>query len=289
MTMDRLAEKQVQIRQYRDELVSRYPVLWQNIINEWKSPGPDRTWLIYSANYLFRTGNVRWALDPLTLNWRLIDSTPKVDVSDLEKASFILLTHRHKDHLDLDLLSTLRYFPICWVIPEPLLEQVTAQTGISRENIIVPRPLQPLTLNGICITPFDGLHWETGSDDTLRGVPSTGYLIEFNGKRWLFPGDTRTYKASQLPNFGHLDGLFAHLWMGRGYALHDSPSLLEPFCHFFASQLSSRIILTHLMELGREANDFWDISHAQKVISLYKARYRHLEISYALIGQSVLL
>lgn len=288
-TTDRFAEKQVQIRRHRDELIACYPALWQNIITEWKSPDPDRAWLMYSANYLFRTGEVRWALDPLTLNWRLKDSAPKVDVSVLGDASFILLTHRHTDHLDLDLLSALRHFPIQWVVPEPILTQVTEQAGIPRENILVPKPLQPIEIKGIRIKPFDGLHWETESDGTLRGVPATGYLIEWAGKRWLFPGDTRTYDASRLPDFGPLDGLFAHLWLGRGSALLDEPPLLDSFRRFFTELESRRIVLTHLMEFERTIDDYWDASHARMVTSNFEKRLSRIKISHALIGQKVLL
>ena len=123
----------------------------------------------------------------------------------------------------------------------------------------------------------------------MRGIPAAGYLVDFNGKRWLFPGDTRTYDASPIPDFGQLDGLFAHLWLGRGCALLDFPPLLKSFCHFFASQQPGSIILTHLMEFGRAADEYWDVSHAQKVISFYQANYNHVELSYALMGQTIFL
>ncbi len=219
--MDRFAEKQAQIDRQRAELIARYPTLWEKIITEWIQPGSDRAWLTYSANYLFRTAGVRWALDPLTLSWRLKDSAP-VEVSTLGNLSFILLTHRHADHLDLDLLAALRHFPICWVIPEFILPQVL-EAGIPREKIIVPNPLQPLDLHGLRITPFTGQHFAVEADGSQRGVSAMGYLIEWGNRRWLFPGDTRTYDASQLPNFGPLTGLFAHLWLGRGCALRENP------------------------------------------------------------------
>jgi len=287
--MDRLTEKQVQIRQYRDELVSRYPALWQNIINEWKSPGPDRAWLMYSANYLFRTGDVCWALDPLKLNWRLRNSAPGVDISVLRDLSFILLTHRHEDHLDLDLISALKNLSICWVVPEAILSQVLEQGGIQSKRIIVPKPLQPIKLHGIRVTPFVGLHWETLPDGTFKGIPEIAYLVKFTDKRWLFPGDTRNYDASQLPDFGCLDGVFAHIRIGRGCAFIEPPLLLELFCNFFASHRSTRIVLTHLMEFRRDADDYWDVSHAQTAISFFQTDHRHIEVSYATIGQKVFL
>jgi L-ascorbate metabolism protein UlaG (beta-lactamase superfamily) len=198
--MDPFSEKQAQISRHRAEVSSRYPGLWSKIIAEWNSSGSeDRVWLTYSANYLFRTNNIRWAIDPLTLSWRIKDA-PSVDAAqDLSCLSFVLLTHDHNDHLDIDLLSALRRLPITWVVPEFILSRAVRHTGLPRESIIVPSPLDVFELNGISILPFDGLHWETPPDGHLKGVPAMGYLIECNGRRWLFPGDTRTYNASRLP------------------------------------------------------------------------------------------
>jgi hypothetical protein len=66
--MDQYTERQILINRRQDEMVARYSSLWDKLIAEWKSPGSeDRAWLIYSANYLFRTQGVRWAMDPLAL------------------------------------------------------------------------------------------------------------------------------------------------------------------------------------------------------------------------------
>ena len=232
--MDRFSEKQAQISQYRAEILARYPSLWLKMITEWNSPGPDdRAWLMYSANYLFRTNNVRWAMDPLRLIHRLPQAPDVNAAQDLKALSFVLLTHQHADHLDLGLIRELRHLPIIWVIPEPILALIQDQIDLPQKNVIVPRELAPIEIQGIKITPFPGLHWEKLEKvNSLRGVPSTGYLIEFQNKRWLFPGDTRTYDASQLPSFESVDGLFAHLWLGRGCALLDEPPLLDAFCRF---------------------------------------------------------
>ncbi|HLO13943.1 MAG TPA: MBL fold metallo-hydrolase [Anaerolineales bacterium] len=288
--MDRFSEKQVQISQFRAEFSACYLDLWSKIIMEWTSAGaPDCAWLAYSANYLFRTNNVRWAIDPLTLNWRLKEA-PKVDAaSDLKDLSFVLLTHRHADHLDLDLLSALRHLPITWVVPDSIRTTVIAQAGLPREQIIAPRHLEPIELNGIRILPFKGLHWERTPDKRRRGVPAIGYLIELNGKRWLFPGDTRTYNAFQLPDFGHVDYIFAHLWLGRGCALMEKPPLIDAFCQFCFDLKPRRIILTHLNELGRNADDFWDASHAEKVCSRFHRMSSEVSVTPVETGGSVLL
>jgi hypothetical protein len=283
-----MVDKQLQIDRLREELISNYPALWQKIITGWKSPGPDRAMLMYSANYLFHTGNIKWALDPLTLHWRLKVKGQGVDPADLQGISFIILTHRHEDHLDLDLLSALKDSPITWVVPDYLLPLVTGR-GVISKNIIVPAPLCPFMVEGIKITSFNGLHTAYEAAGISRGVPAAGYLVEFNGKRWLFPGDTRNYDASQLPDFNQVDGVFAHLWMGRGCALIDPPPLLESFCRFIASWQPDRVVITHLMEFGRNAVDYWDVNHARKAISFFQANYPLINASYATIGQTVFL
>lgn len=288
-TMDRFAEKQEQLNQRRIEAVQLYPAIWSKLIAEWKTPDPeDRVWLTYSANYLFRTNNVRWAIDPLTLHWRINDA-PRVDIAqDLSPLSFVLLTHEHKDHLDLDAIFTLRDLPIKWVVPEFLLSNIE-QVGLRRENIIVPSALTRIELDGIQILPFNGLHWETTRDGHPKGVPAMGYLMECNGKRWLLPGDTRTYNSAQLPAFGPVDIAFAHLWLGRGSALLDEPPLLDSFCRFFLDLDPRQLILTHLNEFGRAADDCWDQSHAELVCSTLRRMSAQLSVLPLLMGSSVLL
>jgi len=288
--MDRFAEKHNEINHRRAQVSSCYPSLWSKIITEWNSSGTDdRVWLTYSANYLFRTNDIRWAIDPLTLSWRIKDG-PRVNVArDLCNLSFVLLTHRHEDHLDIELLSALRRLPVTWVVPEFILPAVMSQAGLPREKIIVPSPLDPIELNGIRILAFEGLHWETASNSTGKGVPALVYLIESGGKRWLFPGDTRTYDASQLPALNPVDVLFAHLWLGRGSALMDEPPLLDSFCRFFLDLGPRRLILTHLNEFGRDADDYWDESHVQITLSKFREMSGNIPVSHAMMGESILL
>ena len=288
--MDRFTEKQQEIDQRATEIIAEYPALWSKMITECRQPGSeDRAWLMYSANYLFRTAGVRWAMDPLRLSHKLPDA-PEMPVDDLQDLDFILLTHQHSDHLDLGLLRSLQIYSILWVVPAPLLPIVRADIDIAADRLIVPEAMRTIDVRGIRITPFDGLHWEFEPESqSPRGVPAMGYLVEFNGKRWLFPGDTRTYDASQLPGFGPVDGVFAHVWLGRGCALMDEPPQLNEFCQFFMSMRSQQIVLTHLYEFGRDAQDFWDNRHVQDVSSCIFKRDSKISISSASIGDGVKL
>jgi len=290
--MDRSTEKIIRNNQQLDEIITHYPAIWEKLIAEWNSPGlENRAWLMYSANYLIRTQRIRWAMDPLLLNSRL-PQLPVMNVArDLKDLDFVLLTHRHGDHLDLNLLRLLRDLPIQWVIPEAILPLVQREVGLPAKQILVPNALQTIELHGLRITPFDGLHWEHAPShpDGQRGVPATGYLVEMGGKRWLFPGDTRTYDPDSLPDFGPVDVLFAHLWLGRNGALQLNPPLLEQFCRFCLALQPRRIILTHLKEWGRPKSEFWDLEHAKQVVSFLKEHASWLPIQVACTGDEIFL
>jgi L-ascorbate metabolism protein UlaG (beta-lactamase superfamily) len=280
--MDRFTRRQRQIERRAAKVMAAYPSLWEQMIKEWRQPGSDdRAWLLYSANYLFRTAGVRWAMDPIRLRHRL-PGAPEMPVADLKNLSFVILTHQHGDHLDLDLLRQLQAYPIYWVVPAPVLEVVEAEFKLPMDRVIVPRVMQPIEIYGMRITPFEGLHWEKQAGiDELRGVPAMGYLVEFNGRRWLFPGDTRSYDASRLPFLGPVDGVFAHLWLGRAGALLEPPPLLDEFCKFFLALQTKRIIVTHLEEFGRDASDYWDKKHARQVEAWYQKYAPDIQIDLA--------
>ncbi|TFH37712.1 MAG: MBL fold metallo-hydrolase [Anaerolineales bacterium] len=295
--MDNLAAQQVHIHLKQTEIKGRYPRLWSRVISQWRAQdAEDRAWLIYSANYLFRTGNVRWAIDPIRLKQRL-DHAPEMEfVKDLDKLSFVLLTHEHADHLDFNLLYALRELPILWIVPEPILPEVLAKSALPDQNIIIPKAMVPIQIKGIRILPFDGLHREhlhtSGTfapQETVRGVSSMGYLVEFSGKRWLFPGDTRTYDARQLPSFGALDGIFAHLWLGRACALIDEPPLAAAFCRFCVALEPRKIVVTHLEEYGRQAEDYWSERHFKIVQRWFREHAPEVHVEAAHIGESISL
>lgn len=285
--MDLLTNKQRQINKYKSQAVEQYPAIWSKIIKQWQKPGSqDRAWLMYSANYLFRTKNVRWALDPFSLRSRISLCKAMDIANDLSIQSFVILTHSHTDHLDLGLIRELKDTSARWIVPSTLFETVIS-AGIKPDLIIVPEVLIPIELDGITITPFDGLHFHKNKNDELLGVPSLGYLVEQGRKRWLFPGDTRTYQPELLPSFGPVDTVFAHLWLGKSSALQKFEWQIDKFCRFFLELKPKMIYITHLRELGRGAKDFWDMQHAKLIQSRLKELSPETEVSIALMGQKI--
>jgi len=280
------------IEQRKQTAIAEYPQQWLHIIKSWrKDSEKDCAYLTYSANYLFRTNGVRWALDPLTLRRRVL-TAPHVNIAeDLSKLEFVLLTHQHADHLDDALIHELRDTSIQWVVPKEIKSKVM-QFGLLERNMIIPEDLKTISIRGVNIVPFEGLHWQKLHREEIveiHGVPATSYMVEFNGKRWLFPGDIRDYDVDALPGFGVMDGIFAHLWLGKKCALMEPPPLLDAFCHFFVGLKPKRIVITHLEELGRNALDYWDESHYELVRSQIQQMSPNMDISAAHMGEKVIL
>jgi hypothetical protein len=260
-----------------------YPELWRNLITEWKQADQeDAVWLTYAANYLFNTAGVRWAMDPFSLFSRIGGGRQPDFAHDLDTLQLVVLTHGHNDHLDLNLISAIQSLPITWVIPEFLLNTIKQSVSLDEKRILVPQIGRPIEFENLTLHPFEGLHLHFGS-----GVPEMGFLVEFNDKRWLFPIDTRKYEPESIVPFAAVSGVFAHLWLGKARALEDHPPLLENFCKFHTAARPERIIVTHLRELGRKAEDYWDLSHYEQVVKIWKEMAPSIRVMYALMGQKV--
>lgn len=242
-------------------VILEYPALWQRIVHDWTtSVDGDFAWLTYSANYLLSAAGLKWALDPFSLSTRVPGVTQPNFMEDLAGLSLIVLSHQHNDHLDLNLIGALSHLPIAWIIPDFMLEYILARVQIPWDNIIIPQAGRQISIKGLTLTPFSSLHFHGE-----RGVPEMGYLAEFNHTRWLFPGDIRNYEIGLLPDFGRLDGVFAHIWLGKAGALIYPPPFIEKFCRFFSNFKAQRLIITHLNEYGRDDRDRWDTQHYQLV------------------------
>jgi L-ascorbate metabolism protein UlaG (beta-lactamase superfamily) len=188
--------------------------------------------------------------------------------------------------MDIGLIHALRESSIHWVVPSSILDKMI-KAGVNTDLITVSQALVQIKFESISITPFDGLHFHKNKNGDLLGVPAMGYLVEQGRKRWLFPGDTRTYQPELMPSFGPVDAVFAHLWLGRASALENQAWQINEFCQFHLAFRPKRIIITHLRELGRDANDFWDIPHAKLIKSRFKVLSPETDISIALTGQQV--
>jgi hypothetical protein len=260
-----------------------YQDLWARVSGEWQaSQGGCQAWLTYAANYLLNCDGFKFALDPFSMSSRVPGIQAPDYLRDLHVLALVLLSHEHNDHLDTELIAALHQAEMTWVIPSYLQEFLASRAALPTGEILTPQPGQRLTVGPLTIIPFDSLHL-----NGHHGVSETGYLLECRGKRWLFPGDIRNYDAAQLPEFGPLNGIFAHLWLGKGRALENQPPLLDEFCDFFTHFDTDRVVVTHLYEFGRDEKDLWNENHYLQVKAGLLKRKPTLKVEEALMGARI--
>ncbi len=134
---------------------------------------------------------------------------PPVQPAEVNNADYYLITHDHGDHLDPVTIAPIvkaaphtKYVATGWCV-ETLLG-----LGISEDNIIVPKPFEPLQLpdSDVTITAIPAAHYEKTYDDE-KGYRWFGYFIEANGVTFYHAGDTIIYEdyIETLKKFPHPD------------------------------------------------------------------------------------
>ena len=281
--IDPLPEDDSPLETLKLRAVHNYPAIWARVIAEWQqSDSGDHVWLTYAANYLLNIARVRCAIDPFSMSTRVSGIQEPAFQTDLQDLELVLLTHEHNDHLDMCLIASICDLPIQWVIPEFMKDRLFRAFPSLRHKSMVPQPGIPFSFKGIQFTPFNSLHFHGNS-----GVPELGYLVEFNQKKWLFPGDIRNYDRSSLPVMGSLTGSFAHLWLGKAAAMEQNPPFLDAFCRFFVDLNPEHLVVTHLYEFGRDENDLWTDSHFQRIKNNFHKMTSEIQIKSSIMGDHI--
>lgn len=272
--------RQQEIKSKREIIVSGYSESWSKMICQWNSPRNNSlVWLMHTSSYLFNTRGIKWAVDPVMLCNQIPEVQAFTVSKDLNDLEFILLTHMHSDHIDIDLWEQLSDSACHWIVPEHMIEFFAGKTSIRRSCYSVAVPGQVITVANARITPFDAPHHEQLSTGKLNKVKSTGYFVAVNEESYLFPGDIRTYDPACLNPFRDISTVFAHVFLGRSAALEPVPPLLDAFVKFYLSCCPKKILLTHLYDFARKnPEDCWVTSHAQAVAQRFKTMDNKIEV-----------
>src|SRR5262249_7580696 len=135
-------------------------------------------------------------------------TAPALQIHELPRIDLILLSHAHFDHFDLGTLH--RFDENTRVITAPNTADLLRWTRLLDVTELRWGERKVLNIAGqtkgnIAISAFEVKHWGARTQrDTHRGY--NGYLIERNGRRILFAGDTAmTDSFAKLQQYGKID------------------------------------------------------------------------------------
>lgn len=107
----------------------------------------------------------------------------------LTNVDFVLLTHAHRDHCDIDTLLPMSIAsPDCQFFGPAPVVSLLKNAGIDEARIhsVNGRPFQ---IKGLQITPVPSAHPQVHIDDR-GGWQAVGYILEVEGISYYHPGDT---------------------------------------------------------------------------------------------------
>lgn len=169
-----------------------------------KSPlaeGDVLLWWLGQAGFLVRSAGGALLIDPyLTPNGDR-RFPPPFSAEEAVHVDAVLVTHEHRDHLDVDVVRAFAEAaaPARWVVPAPIAVQL-ADLGIPPERIVAAQPGQRLELGDITVRPVAAHHgvtmadaYGTGEDISGGLVRFLGYVMELAGTRIYHSGDCLAY------------------------------------------------------------------------------------------------
>jgi L-ascorbate metabolism protein UlaG (beta-lactamase superfamily) len=178
------------------------------------------TWLGHST-VLIELGGVRLLTDPV-LRGRLLHMkrvAPSVDPGLLTRLGVVLISHMHHDHFDVPSLRRLEHAATQLVVPAGSGGRATRR-GFAR--VIEVSAGDRTDLGAVSVLPVPAIHPGNRYPFGAK-TEALGYVIEADGRRVYFAGDTDLFDG--MSELGDLDLALLPVW---GWGPRLGPGHLDP-------------------------------------------------------------
>jgi L-ascorbate metabolism protein UlaG (beta-lactamase superfamily) len=181
----------------------------------------DRLTYIGHSTVLLRLDGLSILTDPMLRGWLgpLHRQGPKPDSGTASMADLVVISHLHRDHLD---LPSLRRVPSSTPVVVPRDAARWAAKG-GAENIHEIGAGETVSVGGVEITAVRAVH--DGYRDRHRGaqIQALGYLLRRGGRTVYFAGDTDL--SRDMSELGQVDLALLPIW---GWGLSVGQGHLDP-------------------------------------------------------------
>lgn len=212
---------------------------------------------LVSAAYLVKFGDTKIIIDPSLIRINVTRQGRRELLNLIKSCDAVIITHKHHDHFDKQLIRELSRYDIKWFIPNFFTADDLKECNLIKENITFTQKDTQYSLNNININIFESIH--SHQQDTISEY---GFSLEYNNKNYVFVADVRTYSPEKYKKFENTECLFAHLWLGRANALNiHSNNYIESFCNFVNYFSAKKIYIAHVFDVRRSILDMWSDIH----------------------------
>lgn len=247
-----------------------YRKYWENIFdNVFENDVDNKVYFQCASGYVFKINSVVFGMDIVFRTRWLKEQVADRYYDDLKKLKYFFITHDHIDHYDKPLISDLKDTDIVWIIPDFFSKEEILSLGLREDKIIWAKKEESFELEFGTVIPFESQHFRV----TGEGVKEYGYIFDTKDKkRIVCPGDLRRYGKDLFRDFGKIDTLILHIWLGdRNAENYPFEPYASDFVKFAADLNPDKIIFGHLNEYVRKRAEMWSYMHAGLVTAGIKA------------------
>lgn len=251
------------------------------------------TWLGHAA-FLIKLGDNTILTDPFLTDRAGIGffgpkrfAGPAISIEKLPPIDIILISHSHYDHLDSSTLKKIKNKAKIQVITPLKLANTIKKEGYSK--VTEMDWYQQKTINNFRITCLPSAHWSRRLGQAKNTTLWAGYLLEYNGKKIYFAGDTAYSKTIfkhlativESPDLALVPiGAYKPRWFMR--SSHTTPEEAVQIC----SDLKCKnIIGMHWGSIRLSTEDLWEPPKKFEVAAL-KMGYSKKQVWIMAMGET---